>query len=113
MQPTRTRDKTAIFVKPRNWNDVADGVCGDLEVRAAQYGTTPGLMEYVSTWKPSPDDITKMLAGQVIEISFICDFHPPVGLSVVEPVGEQPEPGIVHVADRDIGHDEHGPAFPL
>jgi hypothetical protein len=83
MRPTHTRGTNKTFVKPKGWNDELDGDCGDLEVRIQPFGKR--LIEFVSTWKPSAEEIAHIVRGGVIEL-FIVGSQPPVGLLVVDPV---------------------------
>jgi hypothetical protein len=118
MNPTKTRGVTHNFVAPANWNPETDGECGDLEVRRALYGQR-GIIEHVSTWKPSADELAHLNRGGVIELSLLALNQAPVGLSVVDPVGEaivDDRPGTKAVTINEDGHglgyDEHGPATP-
>src|SRR5258708_5690937 len=83
MRPTKTRDANKTFTKPKGWIDEIDGGCGDLEVRIEPFGAR--LVDFISTWKPSAEDLAHLNRGGVIELSVI-GGQPPVALTVVDPV---------------------------
>lgn len=105
MKATTTRGATHNYGAPKNWNPETDGECHILQVRVDRVGERR-LINCVSTWKPSPEDLAHLNRGGVIELSILSD-QPPVRLDVVDPV-EVPE---VEVPDR-FTYDEHGVAAP-
>jgi hypothetical protein len=118
MKPTKTRGMTNLFKAPANWNPATDGECGDLEVRRQFYGTR-GIIDHVSTWKPSADELAHLNRGGVIEMSLLTPVQPPASLSVVDPVDTvivDDRPGTkaltVNEEGHGLGYDEHGPATP-
>lgn len=114
MQPTNTRGATNNYLAPANWKPELDGECGILEVRVETYGQSK-LPQCVSTWKPTPEELVRLVHGSVIELAIIGD-QPPVMLTVVEPVtppkAERPTV-VINEEAHGFGHDEHGPAYPL
>lgn len=116
MQSTRTRDATANFTPPKNWDAERDGPCFDLQVRVEPYSV---YNQFTSTWKPSAQDIAHIIAGGVIELHMVGTMCP-VALEVVDPVDvvtidehrfEAKRPSVV-INEHGHGFDEHGPATP-
>ncbi len=99
MRPTKTREANKVFTKPKNWDDAVDGTCGDLEVRIQPFGKR--LVDFVSTWKPSQEELAQLNRGGVNEL-VIVGSQPPVMLQVVDPVPELPKPAIT------INEEAHG-----
>jgi hypothetical protein len=91
MKPTNTRGATHLFSAPGNWNPETEGPCGDLEVRAECLGERQ-VVELISTWKPSHDEITNLMGGGVIEVGICHTTQPPMRMYVVKPIrdGELP-----------------------
>lgn len=85
MNPTTTRDATHNFHAPENWDPTKDGECGVLQVRAETYGKRE-LVQLVSTWKPTADELARLNAGGVIECMLLTTSQPPMALAVVDPV---------------------------
>lgn len=85
MRPTLTRGATHNYQAPENWDTEKDGECGDLQVRVQLHGAR-GIIDNVSTWKPSADELAALNQGGVIELSILSPKQPAVGLSVVDPV---------------------------
>jgi hypothetical protein len=85
MRPTVTRNATHNFQKPANWDDSTDGPCGDLQVRAETFGDRE-IVELISTWKPSADELDRLHDGGVIEIGLCVTSQPPMRAYVVDPV---------------------------
>lgn len=69
------------FGKPINWDENRDGPCGDLWVRVDMY---QHYRQHNFAWRPSPHELTLLMAGGAIEVSLVSDFMPPVGVSVVQ-----------------------------
>lgn len=105
MRPTVTRGATHNFQKPENWDDEADGKCGDLQVRAEVYGERQ-VIELISTWKPSQHELFLLNAGGVIEVGLTTVSQPPMRLYVVDPVEPALLPYVAPQADH-VG-DDHG-----
>ena len=97
MQPTTTRGATHNFAPPENWDTDKDGTCSGLQVRVDKWGERD-LLDYVSTWKPTPLDLEALNAGGVIELHLL-GVQCPTAMSIVAPT---PEPLF----------DDHGPATP-
>lgn len=105
MTPTNTRGATHNFHAPKNWDEAKDGACGALEVRAETYGES-GLMQLVSTWHPSADELARLNAGGVIECMLITTGQPPMTLAVVDAlVPPAAKPEVPHIT---INEDAHG-----
>lgn len=122
MLPTNTRHANRNFTPPESWDQSKDGPCGDLPVRMQMHGSR-GIFELVSTWKPDAEELAHLNRGGVIELAVCSTNQPPVGLSVVDPVGtvivedrhgKVPTLTINEGAHGDsVGtYDEHGPATP-
>jgi hypothetical protein len=121
MRPTVTRNATHLFSKPENWDDEADGPCGDLQVRAETFGGRE-IVELISTWKPSADELAHLNAGGVVEIGLCVITQPPMRASIVDPVepallkyvapqlDEPPDGALPNVSDNllTINEDGHG-----
>lgn len=112
MEQANTRGATNNYLAPANWNAELDGECAVLEVRVE--ATPSKLPVCISTWKPSREELIRLLKGDVIELHIVGD-QPPVMLTVVEPVHPEPKPERASVVINEHGHgfDEHGPAYPL
>lgn len=91
MRPTVTRGARHNYQKPENWDDEKDGPCGDLQVRKELYGSR-GIVQCVSTWKPSADELRALLAGGVVELAICAIDQPPCAVYVVDPVEIAPHP---------------------
>jgi hypothetical protein len=110
MKPTVTRGATHNFQAPENWDASTDGPCGDLQVRADCFGERD-IVELVSTWRPSADELVRLLHGGVVEIGLCVTTQPPMRAYVVDPV----EPALVpyvHAQDEKaaitINEEAHG-----
>lgn len=79
MKPVEIRGKNADFGKPRDWDETRDGPCGTLPVRVEQFGIYDN---HRSNWKPTVDELKRLNAGGVVELSCIGQ-QPPVMLTVV------------------------------
>lgn len=112
MQAVNTRGATDNYLAPANWKPELDGECGVLEVRVDKYGKSE-LIQCVSTWKPTAEELVLLLHGAVIELAIIGN-QPPVMLSVVEPVlpPKPPERPSIVINEHAHGLDEHGVAYP-
>lgn len=84
MRPTKTRSATHNFHAPENWNPETDGVCGSLEVRAEVFGERE-IVQLVSTWKPTEEELAHLNRGGVVEIGLCQATQPPMCASVVDP----------------------------
>jgi hypothetical protein len=105
MRPTVTRGATHNFQKPENWDDEAEGPCGDLQVRAECFGERQ-IVELISTWKPTEYELAALNAGGVIEIGICATGQPPMRAYVVDPVEPALLPYVAPQADH-VG-DDHG-----
>jgi hypothetical protein len=79
MKPVPTKDATHKFAKPANWDDEANGKCGDLSVRVQKFGATE-LIECVSTWAPTEAELILLLRGGVVVLSIV-GTQPPVAVT--------------------------------
>lgn len=87
MRPTVTRGATNLYSAPENWDRDKDGTCGDLQVRRQFYaGSSRGITELISTWKPSGEELKMLNEGGVVELSLLAGDQPPCSLYVVAPV---------------------------
>ena len=82
MKPTRTRGHTTNFTPPTNWDEERDGKCGVLSVRREVGGAGHDLVYHYSTWTPTPDELARLAAGDVVELCCV-GIQPPVSVSVV------------------------------
>ena len=105
MRPTVTRNATHNFKKPENWDEDTEGPCGDLQVRAETLGDRK-IVELISTWKPTMEELAALNQGGVIEIGLCITNQPPMRAYVVDPV----EPELLkYVAPlTTINEDGHG-----
>jgi hypothetical protein len=78
MKPVVVRDENADFGPPEGWNDNTDGKCGHLSVRREEYN---GRYEFISAWKPTPEELVLLNKGGVVELGCI-GVQPPVRLFV-------------------------------
>lgn len=101
MRPTVTRGAQHNYQKPENWDEEKDGPCGDLQVRKELYGER-GIIQCVSTWKPSAEELRALLAGGVIELLICSVDQPPCALCVVRPVASIATPDLA-IAENGVG----------
>jgi hypothetical protein len=80
MRAVKTRGENRDYGPPRDWQSDKDGSCGQLSVRREERGRRVYL---ISTWEPSFEDIERLKAGAVLELSCI-DVQPPVLITVVD-----------------------------
>lgn len=72
---------THKFGPPGNWDAEQDGECRDLHVRAGSHGDRK-LVTWTSAWRPTQEEIAKMMLGGEIEITLI-GTQPPMLVEVV------------------------------
>ena len=82
MIPIETRGATKSFTKPEGWDDEKDGWCGVLSVRVEDVGALRRRSHHVSTWKPSPQEIARLVNGGSIELTCV-GVQPPVAMEVI------------------------------
>ena len=78
MKPVQTIGHTTNYTKPEGWNDERDGPCGVLSVRTER---VRGLNYHFSTWKPSTEELQRLVAGECVELCCV-DVQPPVSIRV-------------------------------
>lgn len=88
MIPVPTKNATHIFGKPKNWDEIRDGQCRALSVRRE---VVNGRAEFVSTWKPSLEEIQVLQDGGTILLT-VCGVQPPVALHVEPADADTPLP---------------------
>lgn len=110
MRPTATRGAQHNYSKPENWDDAKDGPCGDLQVRKELYGQR-GIIQCVSTWKPSAEELRMLNAGGVVECAICALDQPPCALYAVMPVesledqlASKPPEKIITINEDAHGH---------
>lgn len=82
MQFVRPAGEIHDFAKPPDWDD-ANGPCGSLPVRRQVDGLNgKAYLALYSNWKPSPDELTQLNAGHVVELC-CCGLQPAVSVGVV------------------------------
>lgn len=86
MRAVTTRNMTRRFGPPKGWDEERDGLCDTIEVRIQSHGQ---YAAFVSTWKPSADEIRHLIEGGVIEVS-ILGAQPALRLDVVDAVEDAP-----------------------
>lgn len=79
MYPTKTKDATHSYGPPANWDEKTMGKCGYLSVRVQE--GAGGIMESVSSWKPTLEEINLLLDGGVVVLT-ICAKQPACSLHV-------------------------------
>jgi hypothetical protein len=82
MLPVKIKDETVSLKKPPDWDDERDGSCGELSVRIEPFGTR--CKSFYSNWKPSPDELTILNNGGVVEIEVVGQGQPPLSVGAVE-----------------------------
>lgn len=111
MRPTKTRGATHNYAAPKSWDSKLDGECGDLQVRVQLHGKR-GIIDNVSTWKPSAADIAHFNRGGVLEVSVLTPTQPPIGLCVVDPVDEVIVDDVLGTKAITINEAAHGDVDP-
>lgn len=89
MQNVPADKATHNFKSPENWNEETDGPCFDLAIRPGVHGERK-LHTWTSAWRPSQEDIAKLLLGGVIEVTLI-GMQPPMQVNAVLPVSVSTE----------------------
>ena len=117
MKPTITRGATNNFQAPGNW-DPAFGECGDLQVRMEVFSEDKNkLVECLSTWKPSAEELAHLNAGGVIEVGLCVLNQPVMRVGVVDPVDARLAPYLpqptddrpaITINEHAHGDDHHG-----
>ena len=100
MQNIPAKRATHKFGKPRNWDDEKDGECYALHVRAGTHGDR-NLPTFTTAWRPSQEEIAKMLLGGEVEITLI-GTQPPMRVDVILDAEVPEKPTIT------INEDAHG-----
>jgi len=67
--------------KPQDWDDATMGVCKALPIIDIDCNGTNVM---VSEWKPTPEELIKLMAGNSIKLWLFGQSHPPVMLTVGE-----------------------------
>jgi hypothetical protein len=88
MKPVRTIGHTTSYTKPEGWDDERDGPCGVLSVRTEH---TRLLKRHFSTWKPSAEELQRLVAGECVEICCV-DVQPPLSVAVAPEAKDEIEP---------------------
>lgn len=73
--------KTHDLSKPKDWDDTK-GECASLPIRAEN--NELGIV-MVSEWKPTPQELRRLIAGASVFLEVVGTSHPPVMLKVGEP----------------------------
>ena len=72
---------------PQGWDQERDGACDALPIRDMQ-DMPGGQNRMVSAWFPTPDEIVAIMGGAPVFLSVVGAQHPPVMLSVGDPLKE-------------------------
>lgn len=80
MIPIDRKDATHRLGAPANWDGDKDGPCGVLAVADVTYESGANAME--SLWRPEPEEIAAIVAGNPVILSIVGNFHPVVALGV-------------------------------
>jgi hypothetical protein len=84
MMPVPTKNATHLFGKPKEWDESVRGPVRTLSVRVED--TVRGK-EFVSTWKPTLEEIQALQDGGTILLT-VGGVQPPVALHVEPTEGE-------------------------
>lgn len=80
MTPETFPEANTIFKAPADWDEIADGPCGDLPVCAVGDGT------YISQWRPTWRERISLFLGGSVRLWIVGQIgQPPVSLEVVRP----------------------------
>ena len=78
MQVDAIPGANAVLGAPEKWDVKAEGQCIPLPVIRTQSG-------YISQWRPSREEIRRLVAGAPIHLYVFGQGHPPVAIEVVDP----------------------------
>jgi hypothetical protein len=67
--------------KPVDWDD-SKGTCESLPIRDEMLGGYPVM---ISEWKPTADEVRKIVAGASVFLRIVGTSHPPVRVYIGEP----------------------------
>jgi hypothetical protein len=83
---------TRVLGAPKGWNVGHDGECVGLPILEAKLPSGQPCM--ISAWKPTPEELDRLMKGAAVELCVCGVVHPPVSMNV----GQVPEPtGFVEV----------------
>jgi hypothetical protein len=74
--PIKTDLTNASLGAPPNWDPAVDGECVALPVQI-----DPGQGCFHSWWRPSQDDLERLLNGGAVRLTVFGGSHPPVALN--------------------------------
>lgn len=80
--PVRIRNCTRVLGAPQGWTPDTSGPCCSLPIRDEVQGDLPVM---ISSWEPTPAELTAIAAGATIKLRIVGTGHPPVMLYVEEP----------------------------
>lgn len=71
---------TRVLGAPLGWNAQMNGECIGLPIREARLESGQPVM--ISAWKPTREELDRLLAGAAIELGVCGVVHPPVSMGV-------------------------------
>ena len=77
MNPIPLTDATRTMKAPSNWDAEEQGECGDLQICDTELD---GLPIMISAWRPTEEELKKIVAGAPILLSIHGRNHPVVSL---------------------------------
>lgn len=80
MKPVKIEGATNLFKPPVDWDEKAQGPCGDLWVRIGDGFGSTRLFE--SAWKPSGRELEKLIYENGVIIISVVGMQPAISLSV-------------------------------
>ena len=75
----RIRNATRYLGAPPGWRPETHGHCGHLAIQDHPTTAGPAMM---SAWEPTPEEITRIVAGAPVLLTVIGEVHPPVAVHV-------------------------------
>ena len=78
MEPVQFKGQQRFLGAPRGW-DQDDTECVALPVKLSEVNGLPALTSY---WKPTPEELAALNAGELVKFTIIGSGQPPVLLEV-------------------------------
>lgn len=84
MIPQKIVGYTRTLGAPRNWDERSQGHCGELPILDTVHEESR-MQVMMSEWKPTPQELRKLVAGGSLFLTISGTQHPVVGMSVGDP----------------------------
>lgn len=79
MEIGRIEGATRVLGAPKNWDETSKEKCYGLPILDC---LVEGIPCMVSAWKPSPEELKMLIAGESIKLWIYGNSHPVVSISV-------------------------------